>query len=383
MNLRTWLLVLGLCLSLGGNFYLLNRLEHIQTNSQSRPTIQANSAVPQEEQGFTDAPNDDLVSPADFPISIQRMPADQQLNWAKQRQTWLHQNRKWLAAEQYVRVANFLQDYLKKYPQDMDFLILEGDLVAKTGLLSDAIIHYYGLLNLPMSDAQYTQVAETVQTLAGKTIAQLKQANSWDILAVFVEPLLQVAPTKREFILALSLAYAEQHQLNLMENTLAALDYYDPEAMAIRNIIQRQSFARADSHTAADGSSEQAGTVVDLNPYGDQYVVGVQLSGNSLNLLIDTGATTTAISRRVFGQLRNQYKFELIGRFLVRTANGNVMAPMYQFASLNINQATVENITVVVLPMQGMEHADGLLGMNFLREFEFRLDQKNAKLYLE
>jgi predicted aspartyl protease len=59
------------------------------------------------------------------------------------------------------------------------------------------------------------------------------------------------------------------------------------------------------------------------------------------------------------------------------------MAPMYQFRELTIQHVTLENITVVIIPMQGMEHAYGLLGMNFLREFDFKIDQAHSVLFLD
>ncbi|MGY0622683.1 MAG: TIGR02281 family clan AA aspartic protease, partial [Paraglaciecola chathamensis] len=57
-------------------------------------------------------------------------------------------------------------------------------------------------------------------------------------------------------------------------------------------------------------------------------------------------------------------------------------SPMYQFASLEIAQAKVRNINVMVLPLDELGHSDGLLGMNFLREFDFRIDQNKALLHL-
>jgi clan AA aspartic protease (TIGR02281 family) len=383
MSLRTWLWGLILALSLGLNIYLL---VHPANNQLVQPTVeQRQQAVATQPGTRSTTDRAPLTSAAFEPVagpSAKNSPPDERAPRAQLRTTWLQQNRTWLENGQYQRVALFLRDYLKQYPQDLDFLILEGDLVAKTGLLSDAILHYYTLLNLPLNKTQHQQVASTIDGLTVNTITQLKKAYSWDVLAVFVEPLLQIAPTNREFILALSQAYGEQQQETLMENTLAALDYNDPDAMAIRAIIDHDDIAPAYTQEAAQDTQDIAGTVVNLVQHGDQYVVGVQLSGNSLNLLLDTGATTTAISRQVFSQLSNQYKIKFIGRFTVNTAGGQVLAPMYQFPSLQINHAIVENITVVVLPMGEMEHADGLLGMNFLREFEFRLDQKNARLYL-
>ena len=97
------------------------------------------------------------------------------------------------------------------------------------------------MLNLPLSNAQQAQVQNTITRLTNNTITQLKQANSWDILAQFVEPLLQVSPTDRGLILALATAYARQQQAGLMENALASIRYDDPQAMEIRQIIQQNN----------------------------------------------------------------------------------------------------------------------------------------------
>jgi predicted aspartyl protease len=72
-----------------------------------------------------------------------------------------------------------------------------------------------------------------------------------------------------------------------------------------------------------------------------------------------------------------------MGRFKVNTANGSLMATMYQFRDLQIGNRKVENIAVVILAMGGLDNADGLLGMNFLREFDFRIDQRKALFYLK
>ena len=100
-------------------------------------------------------------------------------------------------------------------------------------------------------------------------------------------------------------------------------------------------------------------------------------------LLIDTGASVTAISKQYFDNLSNRYKTNYIGRFSIGTAGGSIMASMYQFKALTINHVTVQNLPVVILPMQSIENADGLLGMNFLREFDFKIDQRQAVMFIK
>jgi clan AA aspartic protease (TIGR02281 family) len=307
------------------------------------------------------------------------------------RVAYLAQTRRWLAAQEYAKLDAFFPLYLRQYPQDVEFLLLEAEYIAHTHLLSDAIIHYHGMLSLPLNHAQQTQVQNTIARLTNETINQLKQANSWDILAQFVEPLLQVSPTSRELILALATAYAHQQQAGLMENTLASVRYEDPQAMQIRRIIQQyedEVSGQNDRVTKAANDNPRKNvpigvTSIGLQKHGDQYVVESSLSGKQVHFLIDTGASTTAISRQKFKALFNSVDTKFVGQFNVQTANGTVRSPMYQFASLKIAKATVKNINVMVLPLDALGHSDGLLGMNFLREFDFRIDQKNAQLHLQ
>jgi clan AA aspartic protease (TIGR02281 family) len=279
-----------------------------------------------------------------------------------------------------------LQDYLKQYPQDMDFLLLEAKLKVETTLLSDAIAHYYDLLRSPMTAAQQNEIEQQIQQLGTNTIGQLKLSYSWDILAMFVEPLLQLEPSNRLYILSLAMAYAELYQEGLMENVLASLNFDDPDAQKIRKIIVSQQVTSAnDEFDELDTGEKTAnfGRSIPLKQFGDQYVVAAKLSGNQVALLIDTGASVTAISKQYFDNLNNRYKVNFLGRFSIGTAGGSIMASMYQFRELTINHVTVQNLPVVILPIQGIANADGLLGMNFLREFDFKIDQRQSVMFIK
>lgn len=97
--------------------------------------------------------------------------------------------------------------------------------------------------------------------------------------------------------------------------------------------------------------------------------------------MIDTGASTTVISQEAFDALPRRVKREFIGNFTVNTANGPVDAPVYRFNTLRIGEYQVEDIAIVVLSLQNLG-ADGLLGMNFLNQFRFNIDQVNSQLIL-
>lgn len=291
-----------------------------------------------------------------------------------------------LKQERFTQLRLFLRDYLQQHPLDMDFLLLEAQLNVNTELLSDAIAHYYSLTKLPMTAAQAKFISDSISELSSHTISQLQRAYSWDTLAIFVEPLLQLEPQSRLYILALAEAYAQQSQINLMENVLASLDFNDAAANKIRQlaVVARTETEQISSEHTSLGqlTYNQASIAVPLQQVGDQYVVQGQLAGNNVALLIDTGASITAISMPYFQSLKRSKKTYL-GRFSVNTAAGQVLASMYQFSELKLNHAEVKNISVMVLPMRNIDNINGLLGMNFLREFDFKIDQRQSQLLLK
>jgi clan AA aspartic protease (TIGR02281 family) len=292
----------------------------------------------------------------------------------------------WFEEKKLVTLETFLQDYLKQFPQDMDFLLVEAKLKVETTLLSDAITHYYDLLRKPMTTEQQSEIELQIEQLSKNSIQQLRGNYSWNILAMFVEPLLQLEPNNRLYILSLAMAYAELFQEGLMENVLASLEFDDPDAKIIRNIIVAQQLTQAETTVDEQYSSETTanlGLPVPLKQFGNQYVVEATLSSNPVTLLIDTGASVTAVSQQYFDNLNNRYKTKYLGRFSIGTAGGSIMSSMYQFQKLTINHVTVQNLPVVILPIPSIANADGLLGMNFLREFDFKIDQRQSVMFIK
>lgn len=99
-----------------------------------------------------------------------------------------------------------------------------------------------------------------------------------------------------------------------------------------------------------------------------------------VTLLIDTGATVTMLEPRTLARLG----YSLKGRqAYFATANGVVQAPVVALGRLALGQAGISQLSVGVLELQMGESVDGLLGMNFLRHYQFRIDQDQGRLILE
>lgn len=390
MNKWLSLLVLLLSVSIALNIYLLSRYP---THDVLKPSVDEQTKVNKNKPSaalFNQTHFDQLADETNKTLTHEGLESSREKMqtqlWETKRVELLAQAQLWLQQKKLLTLGTFLQDYLKRHPQDMDFLLIEAHLKVQTSLLSDAIAHYYDLLRNPLTPAQKSEIEQQIEQLSTNTIEQLKRNYSWDVLAMFVEPLLQLEPNNRLYILSLSKAYAELYQEGLMENVLASLDFDDPDAQNIRKIILAQQITPHNdgvSDLDINETTADLGRPIPLIQFGDQYVVEAVLSSNPVALLIDTGASVTAVSKEYFDNLSNRYKVNYLGRFSIGTAGGSIMASMYQFRELTIQHVTVQNLPVVILPMQSINNADGLLGMNFLREFDFKIDQRQSVIFIK
>ncbi|KQT32086.1 peptidase [Sphingomonas sp. Leaf412] len=110
-------------------------------------------------------------------------------------------------------------------------------------------------------------------------------------------------------------------------------------------------------------SQEVAGseTRIRMSPDGHFYV-RAQMGGTTRRLLVDSGATITALSPRtaeLAGVEPRTSPFPVV----LRTANGNVQAQTGQLAEMRFGNVVARDLTVVVSPAFG--DVD-VLGMNFL-----------------
>ncbi|MDU0355883.1 hypothetical protein RS130_20100 [Paraglaciecola aquimarina] len=305
--MKKWLVVLtALCVcSISLNIYLL-RQGNIQQELELTPPIKRTASLSATNIAPALASTEPLSKPNHRVSAGNALQQITQLN----RDDTLAQANQLFAEKRYHELSALLTTYLKLYPQDMDFLLLEAKVKVETGLLSDALAHYYTLLRYPMTATQQAEIENIISNTSSNTIEQLQTTYSREVLAKFVEPLLQIDPENRLYIVSLARAYAEQFQGMLMENILASLPFEDPSAMAIRHILDSQQDTSEQNITQKESVLPPVADYreIALQQVGDQYVVNAELSNNHLQLLIDTGASITAISKQYFASLSSRFK---------------------------------------------------------------------------
>ena len=290
----------------------------------------------------------------------------------------------WLDQGDFARVERFLIDALRANPESAQLLLLEADYILATEPLSVGVSHLFALQELSLFNLkQREELANRSAGLIENTISALYNAGDWDMLAQFLEPLFQLNSSDQTLTLKLAEAYARQQKFTLMEDVLANLSATNAGARSLRQrFLPTPSSGSQESSEGPTTTQQEPVTRLALTRYGDQYIAETQILNRPAALLLDTGASSTAISFELYKALRRFNQIKVIGLFDVRTAAGPIRSPLVQIDNMTLGPYRLSNIGVFVMPEAAMQQADGLLGMNVLKQFHFQLDQTNAELLL-
>ena len=387
VSLMTVLLILSLALN-GYYWFQLNQsdpgLSPLADNDSSM--IPQKTQVPDYEQPLSGIESNATLSSSQIVVQQSLPDSEQPLT--------LDELYGYLREENWGLLTVAVREFLKQSPDNIDALLIEAELIARTEPLSIALVHYYSLFDIALDFEQRKTITEKIERLFENATEQLRFDRSWDLLAELLEPLVQIAPEERRYLILLAEAYAQQINEVMMENALAGLDSDDPAIESIRNILARKQTSDLDEDTlTADVKSFDSQldntniTRIPLDRLGNQYTVETGIDGRPVRLMIDTGASTTAITTRAWSRLSQRVASQFIGIFKVNTAAGFIEAPMFKVKSFTLGSLNFDDVSVMIIPSRMMGDnprtaPQGLLGMNILSSFNFQIDQQAAQLLL-
>ncbi|GMM72775.1 hypothetical protein MTsDn5_27270 [Alteromonas gracilis] len=401
--MRRWLavlLTLFLCVSLGINVYLWISLKQhndsaykLEASYEHRLQHEASQESKTQETGYAESFNNKRTFINSSNADGAHVPPNDREDL---RSTSRQITQKDIAAlttllegGQYALLATELTNYLKNNPLNESLLLLEGELIEMTKPLPTALVHYYDLAELPLSLETLSFIDTKIATLYQQAQTQLSQDEQWELVARLNEPLYQRIPDAKHYTLNLAEAYAYQQKLTLMEDVLAALPLNDRDANMIRDkayeMRDMASANTAPSHSEIEPTSSDAAryqTRVALERIGDQYRLEAKALNQKANMILDTGASTTAISSRLFARLGRMRNLTFIGNFNIRTASGTIEAPLVQIPRFYFAGYEFNDVSAIVLPEDALPDADGLLGMNVLGQFDFAIMPQSSELIL-
>jgi len=271
-----------------------------------------------------------------------------------------------------VNLDNAIKTYLASFYDDTDMLLLQASYYMALLFYSDAINTLQLANSYTYNPEQTNMIIQTYNNMIKTIDILLSQRGEWARLTDIYRHaesagLLQDADRFR-----LAEIYLLKDERYFAEEYLSAL----------ANNPKWKTKVAALLPTATKTEALQK-HVVPLKKIADQFIISAQLSGNDTNLLIDTGASITTLSKKYFESIERRSQFSYQHKQTFLTANGQVSGEVYTVDTFQIGQYLLNNIQIAVIDFPTSRHSSGLLGMNVLRGFEFEIDQKKALLHFK
>jgi predicted aspartyl protease len=130
--------------------------------------------------------------------------------------------------------------------------------------------------------------------------------------------------------------------------------------------------------TSAAAAAKNA-VIIPVTLSGGSIIVPVTFNGTvSANLLLDTGASMTMISRRLASNLA----LPAIASGLISGIGGTINAQIARVDSIKVGDAEVGGMAVSIHDLPRFPRFEGLLGMDFLGRFHVSVDSSKQVLVL-
>ncbi|NTS75514.1 clan AA aspartic protease [Catenovulum sp. SM1970] len=286
------------------------------------------------------------------------------------KQVWRKQLEAWLLSREYWLIEQFNQAYLARFNSDTVFMQFEAERLLAAGQTLLGLTWYYEMLIYSDKETQQAAWRNHIDTIAEASIIEYIDKKQWPKLLEFSDALLQQDTDNPLFIAAYVKALAHDGQFQQAWAQLESLfSYpdYQGQVKELESLLKRL---------------EKGGQAVALKRAGTHFIVKAKVDGvTDLDLVLDTGASITAVSESAFEDIRYYSDVEYQQDIRLNTAGGLVSAPIYKVRRFSVSQYQLNDFSIVVMPLENMQ-SDGLLGMNFLSRFRFEIDQAKASLYL-
>jgi len=264
-----------------------------------------------------------------------------------------------------TQALEYMQVYLENVPDSMVYKLIitthleEGHLAKALELIMQAKENY-------VSESEDKRLATQLREVALSQIDAFMKRKEYAKLISFLEEMIAYDSIDNFYTFRLAQLYMELDKTDKASILLDELKYDEVYAQNVKTLL----------NTIDKEEEEQYQYAISLQKRGEHYVAQVFLNGESFNLILDTGATFILVDEDKASVL------EVIRDDLVlQTAGNNINAKLCNASSMKVGNLELSNMEVTVAPFK-RDGIDGLLGMNFFKQFTFFINQEENVLYL-
>ncbi len=263
-----------------------------------------------------------------------------------------------------------LELWLEDYPDDLEAGLLLVDTLVRDRRFILAIERLEQLKSYQYEVEGVELLVNKVDSLIRATGRMFHDNNQLESLVTLYQILIDAEPHEARWRFELASVMQKTGQYDEAVNLLSYI-LYDSEYGNRATELTAKINAHLYPQTPAN---------IPLVQSGSQFLVDAVINNAiSLRLLIDTGASITSIDKNVLQRLGLLNGPTKEGR--LQTANGIVATTLVNLHSLGVGGFTVQNVEAATVESLG-GNLDGLLGMDFLSQFNFSIDQNDRVLFL-
>lgn len=276
-----------------------------------------------------------------------------------------------------LKAIHLLQEYLVVAPQDADAYIRLAHLQHRQGR-TDAALETLLSASITAQRNRQEQLLREFDRMLRAYVNQHRKNESDPVDEFLLERLARKLPHHEPLYLELARRSIQRGDLGGATTWLQEVAPNGKQALQrerLRLSIERQ-LAQA---TAFDSR-------IALQKLGRHFTVDVTMINGydevDFRLMIDTGASLTLLTPEAAERL-DIVVDDIERRQRLATPGGLVEAPLYQIEALAVGQEIVWDLPIAIAPLEtGEGLIDGLIGMDFLGKFDFKIDQDKQELTL-
>ena len=285
---------------------------------------------------------------------------------------WLQATQNLIQQKLFAHAEDSINAYLAFQNDDIDFLYQQVELYWQQELPLLAIKHSYEVQYHLFNRVEVHESVNAARRLVQQQVDILIKNNHWLELRNLIEEVLLFDADNLNLQWLIARAQYQLGEFEYARNTLEPLlnqPTYKTKARALLADIE---------------SALRKPQSIPLSRQGEHFIVQALINNTfNVSLMLDTGASISLLSESAFEELNQYSEVVYIKDLNLNTAGGTVTASIYQIAEFSIQGYVVKDFVFAVSSSYVNEHNGGLLGMNFLKAFDFHIDQNNGLLTLK
>lgn len=249
--------------------------------------------------------------------------------------------------------------YNETIVRDGTALLMESAYYQRHKRYREALEPLLTAAEFPESNEQLSEIRARQAELIEAVFAEHAALEDWQGLINYLDSMLLQDPNNDRIRLHLASAQARSGDV---DSAIATLEITGTQA----GVSQSQINELRDSLLRSEVAP------IRFRAVGNALIANASLNASPIELLVDTGATKTALAT---GTLRRLGAYPLNKTAQVMTAAGRITAQLYEVPELVVEDTLFRNRTVLALDNPPARW-DGLLGMDLLRDMNVDLSNQ-------